>query len=67
MTENRASEVQIERLRAELIEAEAELGQASTAASRRRCLDRYEQALARYSAFTMRHSLPVLSRDGGRQ
>jgi hypothetical protein len=43
------TDAKIYRLRAELVAAEAELTQANTAAERRRCLKRYEQALDRYS------------------
>ena len=46
--------------------AEAELGQASTASSRRRCLDRYERALARYSDLMLRRPLSALPAEGSR-
>lgn len=66
MTENRAYEARTERLLAELATAEAELGQASTAASRRRCRDRYDRALARYSELMLRQPLSGSARDSGR-
>lgn len=43
------TDTKIYRLRAEVIAAEAELNEANTVAARRRCLERYEQALDRYS------------------
>ena len=48
------TDAKICRLRAELIAAEAELHEAYTAAARRGCLERYEQALDRYSDLAFR-------------
>ena len=48
------SDTEIYRLRAALIAAEAELDQANTATARRLCLERYEQALDRYSDLALR-------------
>jgi hypothetical protein len=48
------TDTKIYRLRAELIAAEAELNEANTVAARRRCLERYEQALDRYSDLALR-------------
>jgi hypothetical protein len=53
------TDAKIYRLRAELIAAEAELSEAYTPAARRRCLERYEQALDRYSDLALR---PVADR-----
>jgi len=49
MAENLAVDLLIEPFRAELVAAKAELGRAATPAARRRCRERYDQALARYS------------------
>jgi hypothetical protein len=53
------TDAKIYRLRAELIAAEAELTEANTAAARRQCLERYEQALDRYSDLALRPKADV--------
>jgi hypothetical protein len=44
----------VEQLRAELTKAEEEFRQATTPESKREALDRFEQALARYSRLVLR-------------
>ena len=52
-------DAKIYRLRAELIAAEAELNEANTPSARRRCLERYEQALDRCSDLACRRVADV--------
>ena len=56
------TDAKIDRLRAELIAAEAELSEAYTPAARRRGLKRYEEALDRYLDLVL---CPVAERAGG--